>query len=170
MSRMIALTTVIRGPVLSGTDRTRSATTGRFLTAQCHQTRLAAIYREMRQHDQYGPGATQVIRDVEYRAIFDESWMVEVDVQVVLGSRHKNQLPDIDNLWRDYQNALAFPSKNLPVPAGSGPIYTVVVNDRQFTRFSVTRVPDPVASRESDLIIARFVALPPPALSIALAH
>lgn len=169
---MIAITTVIRGEVLSGTDRSRSAATGRFLTAQCHQKRLAAIHREMRLHPQYGPGAAQTIRGIEYRAVFDADWMVEVDVQVVLGARHKNQLPDIDNLWRDFQNALAFPSESLvvPSPTNGEPLYTVVVNDRQFTRFSVTRVPDPVASRESDLMIAQFVAKPPPALSLALAQ
>ena len=169
---MIKFTTVIRGKVLSGTDRTRSEATGRYLTAACHQQRLAAIHRELRSHRHYGRGERCVIRDIEYRALFDARWLVEVDIQVVLGARHKNQLPDIDNLWRDFQNAMAFPDPALrvPMPTDGAPLYTVVVNDRQFTAFSVRRVPDPVTSGEQDLVIARFTALPPPALDLALAH
>lgn len=169
---MINITTVIRGEVLSGTDRSRSEATGQFLNAQCHQQRLAAVYRAVRSNGHYGKGATQVISGIEYRAIFGPDWLVEVDVQFVLGARHKSQLPDIDNLWRDFQNAMSFPAPELRVrpPRAGRPLYTVVANDRQFTRFTATRVPDPVATRHQDLVIARFSALPPPALRLALAH
>jgi len=169
---MITITTVIRGKVLSGTDRSRSAATGHYLTAPCHQARLAAVYREVRRHPQFGPGAFQKIRGIDYRAVFDADWLVEVEVQVVLGARHKNQMPDVDNIWRDFQNAMAFPSRELCVPRpGRGmPLYTVVVDDRQFVGFNVRRVPDPMVSRDDDLIIASFSALPPPALRLALAQ
>lgn len=169
---MITFTNVIRGEILSGTDRPRSVATGRFLLARCHQQRLAAIHRELRSHPQYGAGASAVINGISYQSLFDENWMLEVEVQMVLGLRHKNNLLDIDSIWRDFQNAMAFPDRNLPVakPGWPGPLYTVVVNDRQFTSFQVRSVPDPMATREQDLIIARFSVQPPPALRLALAQ
>jgi hypothetical protein len=48
-------------------------------------------------------------------------------------------------------------------------LYTVVANDYQFTRFSVTRVPDVMASPDEDILIASFSAMAPPALHLALA-
>lgn len=169
---MITFTTVIRGKVLSGTDRPRSEATGRFLLARCHQQRLAAIHRELRSHSPFGAGESRVISGIEYRALFDSGWKLEVEAQVVLGARHESQLLDMDSFWSDLQNALAFPAQGLrvPKPEGGAPLYTVVVNDRQFKSFSVRGIADPMATREQDLVITRFTAYPPPALRLALAH
>lgn len=169
---MITFHTVIRGEILSGTDRPRRLATGQFLLAACHQQRLAAIYRELRLHPQYGPGESGVINDIQYYALFDAGWMLEVEAQVVFGARHATQLLDADSFWSDYQNAMAFPSVGLqvPKPANGGPLYTVVVNDRQFTSISVRTIADPMATREQDVLIARFTAHPPPSLRLALAH
>jgi hypothetical protein len=169
---MITINVVYRGEVLSGTDRSRSAAVGRYLTAAGFQQRLFAVHREMRRHPQFGAGAAATINGVPYRAVFESDWMVEVEAQVVLGRRVKNQLPDLDNVWRDFQNALAFPPEYLrvPPPKRGRPLYTVVANDRQFTRYSVSVVPDPMAERSQDLIIAQFTAKPPPALALALAQ
>jgi hypothetical protein len=169
---MITITTVLRGEILSGTDRSRSKATGQFLTAQCHQRRLAFIHHQIRRAGLYGKGDTEVIRGIEYRAVFGPDWLIEADVQFVLGSRHKNQLPDIDNIWSAFQNAMAFPAAKLKVtaPVKGRPLYTVVPNDRQFTRYTATHIPDPLASRTQDLVIARFTAFPPPALALVVKH
>lgn len=169
---MITITSVLRGPVLSGTDRNRSLATGQFLTNRGHQRRLAALYHLFRRNGRYGKGATKVIRGIEYRAIFGPDWLVEADVQFVLGARPKNNGADIDNFWRDFQNAMAFPADELVVnpPVKGRPLYTVVPNDRQFTRHIAAHVADPVVSREEDLVIARFTAFPPPALASVLAR
>ena len=142
-----------------------------FLANPSMQTRLAAVFREARTQPQFGVGETATVNGINYCSVFNFQWLVGVDVQFVLGQRYLGQLPDIDNLWRSFQNALGFPNRALDVPGVKlgDQLYTVVVNDHQFTRFSVTRVPDVMVSPEEDVLIANFSAMAPPALRLALA-
>jgi hypothetical protein len=169
---MFKFAIVLRGPVLSGTDRPRSEAVSRFLTAQDYQRRLATIDTQLRLCPEFGHGVERTINDVGYRSLFDENWMIELHVQMVLGQRVKNQHADLDNLLRDFQNALAFPATDLRVepPSPAQPLYTVVVDDNQFTKIEVTRVPDPSVCREDDLVIANFTVLKAPALHLMLAR
>ncbi len=179
---MITSDIFIPGRLGSDTDRLSSASTGAILT-NCHlQGRLATIHRTLREYPEYGEGARRFVRGIEYQSLFDSDWQIMLQVSFLIGSRNPARHPDVDDIGKALKNALAFPSPELEVPGvvHGDLLYTMGVDDRQFTHFTIGFTlfgvppqsgalfePAPAAV-QGDLTIIRFSALPPPHLALTL--
>jgi hypothetical protein len=166
---MITFDIVFPGRLLSDTDRKRSESIGHIITNPILQTRLESIDKTLREHEEiYGPGGRSTIRGVEFAALFGSEWELHLEVQLFIGQRRFGPPADMDNLWGPLQNALAFPPWSLEIPgcAEGSRLFTLVEDDRQFTRYSLQRVTYPAGNDEGDLTAIRLTALPPPHLRL----
>jgi hypothetical protein len=168
---MITFDISFPGRLLSDTDRKPADSVGPILTNPILQSRLKAILGIMAEFDTtYGSSASRTIRGIDYTAVFAADWELKLDVQLLLGIRQKGQRADIDNLWKPFQNALAFPNVALElpgIPVGSL-LHTIAENDRQFSEIRVRLVPYPWAEGQEDMTLIHVTALPPPHLEISL--
>jgi len=163
---VITIEAVIQGRLRSDQDRSRSSSTGPIFVDRCYQESLAYAAKQLAARG-LESGAKRRVNKINYHAIFSEDWKIEVAVKFVLGVRGRSQQPDLDNLWRPLQNALAIPPPKLKVPAKRGSsLYTAFASDRQVTRYSVSMMPYIAATPEGDLTLVSITAHAAPGLAL----
>lgn len=111
--------------------------------------------------------AEKRVKGLRYHALFGSNWAIEVDVKFLLGMRPRWEQPDLDNLWKPFQNALAIPPAGLRLKVRKGTrLYAMFANDRQVTRYGVQMAPFIAASASDDLAIVKVTARPAPSLEL----
>jgi hypothetical protein len=162
----LTVETVIKGRLRSDTDRPRSESTGRIITNASYQRALACFARTLVRSGA-SLGKEKRVNKVRFHALFGPSWAIEVEVKFLLGLRPSGQQPDLDNLWKPLQNALAIPPAGLRLKARQGTLlYAMFANDRQLTRYSVQMAPFIAAKPDGDLAIVKVTAHPAPGLDL----
>lgn len=162
----LTLETVIRGRLRSDTDRPRSLSTGRILLHPSYQQALASFAKTLTASGA-SAGERRSVRRLHYHALFSSAWKIEVEVKFLLGWRPRWEQPDLDNLWKPLQNALAIPSPGLRLGAKPGTqLYTLFANDRQVTSYRVSMAPFLSASAAHDLAVVKVTAHPAPSLGL----
>lgn len=163
----LTVETVIHGRLRSDTDRARSDSTGRILTNPSYQLALASFAKTLAAAGA-SAGESRVVNGVRYHALFASSCQIEIEVKFLIGVRPRGQQPDLDNLWKPLQNALAIPPASLVVlPPDAGLLYTMFANDHQVTRYTVGMAPFIAASPVNDLTVVKVTAHPAPCLALA---
>jgi len=162
----LTVETVIKGRLRSDTDRSRSDSTGRIITNASYQLALACFARTLVRSGA-SRGEEKLVNKVRFHALFGPSWAIEVEVKFLLGMRPSGQQPDLDNLWKPLQNALAIPPAGLRLEARQGKLlYAMFANDRQVTRYNVQMAPFIAATSGGDLAIVKVTAHPSPGLDL----
>lgn len=163
----LTVETVIHGRLRSDTDRARSESTGRILANSSYQLALASFAKILAASG-VCTGESKLVKGIRYHALFPSSCKIEIEVKFLIGVRPRGQQPDLDNLWKPLQNALAIPPASLVVPAPSdGVLYTMFANDHQVTRYTVGMAPFIAASPVDDLTVVKVTAHPAPCLALA---